>query len=667
MTTKTATWAHNAGGIWSGTSNWTGTKVPNSTAYTALIDATGPGYTITFGPTYSIGALTMNSAGAVLSFGGIGTGKAGTDTLKAGVTKLLAGTIDILNRGAVLQAGDGLTTSAGTTIDIGNGASLTYSNATVAGVIDLSGGATGKASAALRVNGTIEASGGLGTVAWSKGKLSGTGTLEANGATLKLTATLTASTAFRFDIANSASSIVDFTGTIGTNSKIGTVTFAGANGELEYSGRGAHITFAIAGLNAGASKTIPTNFIDLGSPNLTIKSGGTGKGATGSVTLSNNDVLTLFGLTGYGAGGWAAEAIAAAGGGSTEIFLANVCYAAGTSILTTRGEKPVEQLLPGDVAITLVGDRRESKPILWIGRRRVGIAAHPHPETAAPIRILRNAFAADVPHRDLLVSPEHGILADNKLICARQLVNGTTIRQDTSLATVEYFHVELASHAILLAEGLPAESYLDTGNRGFFANAQAPYVLHPDMTDQTGHTDRAEGSCREFVWDEASVRPVWQRLATRAAALGQPVASTGATAATDLRIVAGGRVLHPVQVWNRLHAFVLPKGTIDVRILSRAGVPTDTCPWLEDRRRLGIYVRRIVLRDAGGVRDISLDHPALCHGWWAIERDEPALHRWTNGDAWLPLPLIEGAALLEIHADNGGMSYAVNTMERRVA
>ena len=31
--------------------------------------------------------------------------------------------------------------------------------------------------------------------------------------------------------------------------------------------------------------------------------------------------------------------------------------------------------------------------------------------------------------------------------------------------------MELDQHAILLAEGLPAESYIDTGNRGFFANS----------------------------------------------------------------------------------------------------------------------------------------------------------------------------------------------------
>ena len=33
----------------------------------------------------------------------------------------------------------------------------------------------------------------------------------------------------------------------------------------------------------------------------------------------------------------------------------------------------------------------------------------------------------------------------------------------------------------MLAEGLPAESYLDTGNRGFFANSDLPGLLFPDL------------------------------------------------------------------------------------------------------------------------------------------------------------------------------------------
>ncbi len=53
-------------------------------------------------------------------------------------------------------------------------------------------------------------------------------------------------------------------------------------------------------------------------------------------------------------------------------------------------------------------------------------------------------------------------------------MNGSTIRQERDWTAVDYYHVELNGHAILLAEGLAAESYLDTGNREFLANRGLP-------------------------------------------------------------------------------------------------------------------------------------------------------------------------------------------------
>ncbi|HEY6433582.1 MAG TPA: Hint domain-containing protein, partial [Acetobacteraceae bacterium] len=44
-----------------------------------------------------------------------------------------------------------------------------------------------------------------------------------------------------------------------------------------------------------------------------------------------------------------------------------------------------------------------------------------------------------------------------------------------------YFHVELERHAVLLAEGLAAESYLDTGDRSSFSNGGGAVRLYPDF------------------------------------------------------------------------------------------------------------------------------------------------------------------------------------------
>jgi hypothetical protein len=60
--------------------------------------------------------------------------------------------------------------------------------------------------------------------------------------------------------------------------------------------------------------------------------------------------------------------------------------------------------------------------------------------------------------------------AKGVLIPVKHLINGMTVRQ-VAVASITYFHVELAEHAVILAEGLAAESYLDTGDRSSFANA----------------------------------------------------------------------------------------------------------------------------------------------------------------------------------------------------
>ena len=356
------------------------------------------------------------------------------------------------------------------------------------------------------------------------------------------------------------------------------------------------------------------------------------------------------------------------GASGTSLFLDdNPCFAAGTRILTATGERMVETLMQGDIVHTLSDGELSAQPVKWIGRRRIDLTAHPHPETVAPIRIRRGAFADDMPHTDLLVSPDHGIFVDDRLICARQLINGTTIYQEKGWTAVEYFHVELDSHAILLAEGLPAESYLNTGNHGFFANSDEPLVLHPDLTDETDYPTREAGSCVPFVWDEASVYPVWRRLAERAETVGQPASSPETTKDPQLCIVVEGRTVRPVHCKNGLYTFALPKGATEIRLVSRAGSPTDVRPWLNDRRSLGVNVERIVLRSEREVRIVPLDQPGLSQGWWPVEQDGIALSRWTNAEAVVSLPSMDGPAMLEIRAGCGEMSYLVTAAQASLA
>jgi hypothetical protein len=125
-----------------------------------------------------------------------------------------------------------------------------------------------------------------------------------------------------------------------------------------------------------------------------------------------------------------------------------------------------------------------------------------------------------------------------------------------------------------------------------------------------------------------------------------------------LHLVANGRNIRPIYGESGLYIFPVPRGAGEVRILSRAASATETQPWVEDRRRLGVRVSRLVLRGANTMRDIALDHPMLGEGWWAVERDNGAMRRWTKGDAVLPLPTLSEPAVLEMHLSQG-MRYVL--------
>jgi hypothetical protein len=47
--------------------------------------------------------------------------------------------------------------------------------------------------------------------------------------------------------------------------------------------------------------------------------------------------------------------------------------------------------------------------------------------------------------------------------------------------SIDYFQLELQTHDVVLAEGLPVESYLDCGNRSAFANGERVSMLFADF------------------------------------------------------------------------------------------------------------------------------------------------------------------------------------------
>jgi hypothetical protein len=157
---------------------------------------------------------------------------------------------------------------------------------------------------------------------------------------------------------------------------------------------------------------------------------------------------------------------------------------------------------------------------------------------------------------------------------------------------------------------------------------------------------------------------VWEGLADRAASIGLPVPRRETTTQAELRLRAKGRLVRPIYADGDLVIFTLPRGARDARLVSRAQPANKARPWLEDRRRLGVRVTRLVLRGAEEVREVPMDHPDLTEGWWAVERDGRAISRWTDGEAVLPLPDRRGDVMLEVHLA-GAMTYVVEEGPQR--
>ncbi len=160
----------------------------------------------------------------------------------------------------------------------------------------------------------------------------------------------------------------------------------------------------------------------------------------------------------------------------SELFVA--CFARGTRIATPDGPRAVESLDVGGMVLTASGEIRD---IVWIGHRRIDARRHPKPTRVWPVRIAAGAFAPNCPFNDLFLSPDHAVFVGDVLIPIKHLINGTSIAQ-IKMEEIVYYHIELTSHDVLLAEGMPVESWLDTGDCSRFDNDGAVVALNPDFS-----------------------------------------------------------------------------------------------------------------------------------------------------------------------------------------
>lgn len=139
-----------------------------------------------------------------------------------------------------------------------------------------------------------------------------------------------------------------------------------------------------------------------------------------------------------------------------------MCFARGTRILTQYGYKPVETIKPGARVWTLDNGYQ---PVIWHGVSRMYAAGN-----VAPVLFEPGIFGNT---RPLVVSPQHRILLSDPEVqmltgdpeafaAAKMLVDGRTVHELRG-GIVEYHHILLEHHNVLLSENVLTESYFPGG------------------------------------------------------------------------------------------------------------------------------------------------------------------------------------------------------------
>ena len=353
-------------------------------------------------------------------------------------------------------------------------------------------------------------------------------------------------------------------------------------------------------------------------------------GGTASVTAGDVLSVTVGGntYTRQLAGDYTGEAflLAPGGFGGTQLTLevaisgiATPCFLPGTLILTDRGEVAVGKLQVGDTVTSMNGRQRR---LSWIGQGRA-LATRGRRSAATPVIVRRGALSNNVPHCDLHITKGHSLYLDGVLIPVEELINHRSILWDDRAQEVTLYHLELDTHDVLLANGAPAESYRDDGNRWLFQNANTGWHLPP------------KPPCCAVMTSGNLVDAVWRRLLERCG----PRANVPMTDDPDLHLMVDRRRVDATERAGNALVFTLPARFDAVRIVSRTVVPQEH-GFARDPRRLGVALQRVVVRQATRFHVTEANDPRLVQGFHAFEPENDFI--WTDGNAVLPTELLAG-------------------------
>jgi hypothetical protein len=452
MGAKTYTWNANFGsGNWNTAAAWNHSNpaggfpgnVGGNIGDTVVLGTGAAAYTVTDNVTaQTILQLSINSGGTatlVIASGIALTATAATAT----AVNLADGTINLGGSLTMNGAGGGITVAAAGTVNMQGG--------NLSGVIASAGNIIG--------NGTLT------------GAVSGAGVYEALGGILRITGNV-AATATGLEVGAASTNTLRLDGTVAAGATVTFLGSSGTGGVLDLTAPAGFSSTATISVNVGTDLVVANNsainFSGL-TVNTAVLSG------AGNTTLTVGTSGGTFTLKVAAHSGTLTGAFANISG--TDVFISTACYSRGTLIRTETDEVAVEDLAIGDRVMTISG---EAKPVKWIGWRAYDGRFISGNREILPVRIAAGALADGVPARDLFLSPEHSLYIDKMLVPAEHLINGATITQAERVEQVEYFHVELAAHDVIFAEGTPADSYVDCDNRLKFANGAEYALLYPN-------------------------------------------------------------------------------------------------------------------------------------------------------------------------------------------
>jgi autotransporter passenger strand-loop-strand repeat protein len=500
----------------------------SATANTTVISSgqsTPPNYVVAGG--YTLDVLPGGTANGVTIQNGGSANFGGTDTgtvIDGGGNATVTGS----ETGATVMANDGETiANSGTALDdqiygdqtVSNGGTVTGETVFNGGVLTVLAGGSAM-STTISAGGSASFGGTDGGTVISGGSATVTG-IQTNATVLAagsetVSGTATGDQIYGVQIVSAATAIVNNETVF--NGGMLDLFLAGVTANNTVLNTGA--TLNISGKATANDTVIQGGTIVLESPKATLENGVTfaGSGAIIVTSLTNttstgigelavisgfagNDVIKVTSsLIGTNANlkftpvnGGTETSVTISGGSGSETFIFNgavtsanftsvttsvtsgvtydvfepACFCAGTNIRTPNGDAPVETLKIGDMVMTAAG---QAVPVRWIGISTVS-TRFADPLRVMPVRIRAGALAENMPERDLLVSPDHAMFLGGILLQAGALVNGNSITREARMPEIfTYYHVEVANHELILAEGAPTETFVDNVDRMAFDN-----------------------------------------------------------------------------------------------------------------------------------------------------------------------------------------------------